>query len=142
MGEPEWPRWAKLGCAFIVACVGVIGLLTGYFDRRTGIAAYKQRDLFVAIEKLNSAYSGPFKNRQVIDYLGLAHKNIADQAVDGPVACASYAKALEFFLESRIRYPDSPYAKNGMVNIYRRMKNWDELIPLVCRLTNRFNLLR
>ena len=130
VGEPRWPRWAKLFCAAVVAGVGVIGLLVGYFDRGAGIAAYKERDLLVAIEKLNSAYESPFKNREVIDYLGLAHKNVADQAVDGPVASASYKKALDYLLESRVRYPDSPYAKNAMINIYRRTKNWTELTPL------------
>ena len=130
VGEAQWPRWAKLSCAVVVAGVGVVGLLAGYFDRGAGIAAYKQRNLLAAIEKLNSAYASPFKNREVLDYLGLAHKNIADQAVDGPVAKASYQKALTYLLESRVRYPDSPYAKNAMINIYRRQKNWSDLTPL------------
>ena len=73
----------------------------------SGIEACQKRDLLVAIERLNVAYSSPFKNRKVIDHLGLSHKNIADQAVDGPVADASYEKALEYFLESRVAYPKS-----------------------------------
>ena len=117
-------------CAMIVAGVGVNGLLQGLFARNNGIEAYKERNLLGAVEYLNTAYASPFKNRQVLDYLGLTHKNIADQAVDGPVAEASYKKALDYFLESRVLYPRSPYAKNGMINIYRRKKDWDQLVPL------------
>lgn len=128
--EPKWPRWARFFCAIVVASVGVIGLTKGYFDRAAGITAYKERRLAVAIEKLSSAHASPFKNRQVIDYLGLAYKNVADRAVDSPVAKEYYEKALEYVLESRMRYPNSPYAKNTMINIYRRTKRWKELIPL------------
>lgn len=129
-GDPKWPRWIKLCCSVIVASIGIIGLLAGLFARSSGIDAYKDRDLFKAATNLNVAYSSPFKNRQVIDYLGLTHKNIADQAVDGPVAEASYKKSLEYFLESRVLYPKSPYAKNGMINVYRRTKDWAQLTPL------------
>ena len=94
--EPTWPKWAKLGCAAVVAGVGVVALLEGLFARSGGIEAYKERDLLQAIEKLNIAYASPFKDRKVYDYLGLAHKNIADQAIDGPVAEASYKKSLEY----------------------------------------------
>jgi len=128
--EPYWPRWVKLGCAVVVAFVGVAGLFEGLVARTTGIEAYKDRDLVRAVENLNTSYSSPFKNRQVIDYLGLTHKNIADQAVDGPVAEASYEKSLEYFLESRVKYPKAPFAKNAMINVYRRTKNWPQLTPL------------
>lgn len=128
--EPAWPRWAKLFCAAVVAFVGVWGLLDGYFARNAGIEAYKDRKLLTAIEKLNIAHASAFNDRSVIDHLGLAHKGIADQAVDGPVAFASYNKALEFFVESRTQYPESPFAKNAMINIYRRLKKWGDLTPL------------
>lgn len=130
VNEPKWPRWVKLGCAGIVACVGLVGVFEGLLARNSGIEAYKERDLLRAVENLNTAYASPFKNRQVVDYLGLTHKNIADQAVDGPVAEASYKKSLEYFLESRVKYPKSPYAKNGMINIYRRTKDWVRLTPI------------
>ena len=128
--EPKWPRWIKLICAFIVASIGGWGLLEGYFAIYKGIDAYYDRELVSSIEFLNKAYSSPFKNRKVLDYLGLAHKNIADQSVDGPVAKSEYEISLKYFIESRVLYPKSPFAKNGMLNVYRRLKNWDELLPL------------
>jgi tetratricopeptide (TPR) repeat protein len=129
-GEPSWPRWVKLSCAVVIAAIGVVNLLDGYFAIGRGIAAYKNRDLLTAIEHLNKAHSSPFKNRTVIDHLGLAHKNIGDQAKDAPVARLAYNKSLEYFVESRRLYPNAPFAKNGMINVYRRLKNWDELLPL------------
>ena len=128
--EPKWPRWARFFCAIIVAGVGVMGLTKGYFDRAAGITAYKERQLLIAIEKLRGAHASPFKDRRVIDYLGLAYKNVADRAVDSSVAKRYYEKALGYFSESRMRYPDSPYAKNAIINIYRRAKRWGDLIPL------------
>jgi len=129
-GEATWPRWTKLTCAVLVAGIGVLGLLQGLVARSNGIDSYKERALIEAIEQLNVAYKSPFKNRQVLDYLGLAHKNIADQAVDGPVAEVAYASALKYFTESRIRYPKAPFAKNNMINVYRHLKQWDKLMPL------------
>ncbi len=131
--EPQWPRWVKLFCALIVCLLGIITLFEGYFAGIAGIHEYYsfKPDLKRAESLLLTAYNSPYKNRRVFDVLGLIYKNLADQASEKPVARHLYDKALNMFFESKSNYPKEVFALNNMINIYRRLCNWDQVQPLV-----------
>ncbi|WP_198538355.1 tetratricopeptide repeat protein [Marinicella sediminis] len=134
--QKKWPRWTKFICVLIVAGIGSIGLLEGHFAKYEGLKAYKDKNFITAVEKLNVAYTSPFNTRAVIDTLGLSHKKLADNAISMIVAKSAYQKSIEYFSESRLQYPHSPISKNGLINVYRRLKDWEELDSLIISFEN------
>ena len=134
--KPAWPRLVKLACASAIFAIGLYGTFEGYFDRRYGISLYEKGDYVAAISELSKADASPFRNRQALDYLGLAYKLLGDRTPQAVVADGYYAKALNALQQSAAAYPRSPYAVNNMVNIYRHAKNWHVLGTLAESFAN------
>ncbi|MCK4796879.1 MAG: hypothetical protein KAT05_05820 [Spirochaetes bacterium] len=131
LSKYKWKTTIKILFALIIAGIGILNIFDGYISRVKGFNQYRKRDYVGAIHNFSIVEKSPFSNRKVLDYMALSYKKIGDQAIDAPVAEQYYRKSLNYSMKSRVQYPHSPFSKNNMINIYRKLKEWKLLDPIV-----------
>ena len=134
--EPQWPKWLKLIFAVIMLVFGLYGVFEGYFSRQAGKKLFLKEDYIAAKEELHKAEDSFFKNREVLDRLAVCYKKIAESENNQDIARRYYERSVNYSEISVLEYKKSPVAKNNLINVYKRIEEWDKLNKIIKTFVN------